>query len=337
MNVTRAIKYTGMLIVVLSLGLLVVEQRTATSTSTPPPEVQGQSFSVASGDPLSATGVHPADILGTSGIPLISCIELGLLCNDPTTGAADDIHGLSFGWDFVEIGLPALQISVDVGSQGLAGTAVRVEADCSPPQPQADVFETPPDNTNFQDLDGDGVACGGNTGFGLGLTEGTLSDNVDALERDPCQFVDLDCNGLPDEPLFLTLAPRSPSLALLGATPADILMTGNEFVPIVWADGVSDLGLVAGDVIDGICIKENGNGIYDEGDLVLFSLAPGSPTLSSLSASPADLFRPDPVRVFFPAGSLGLEATDNVDALMCAAGNPFHDMFMPLVSKNGTP
>jgi hypothetical protein len=319
---------------VLVVVLVAAAQLPAPSAFTPPPEVQGQSFSIATGDPLNGLGVNPADLM-VNGVPLILCFDMGLLCRDLNTGTYDDIQGVSFGWDFDSSGLPLLQFSVDAGSRGLPGTAVRVEADCSPAEPQADVFETALDGANEQDLDGDGQACGSNNGLGIALSEGSSSDNVDTLERDPCLFADLNCDGLPDDPIFLTLAGDSPSLDLMGATGADILLAGIEFVPTIWAAGSTDLGLVAGDQIDALCVYENGNAEYDDGDRVLFSLAPGSPSLASLPAGPADLLQPAPLRVLYPASALGLEATDNVDALNCEALT-IYNRFLPLVLKSWT-
>ncbi|MGD8624354.1 MAG: hypothetical protein PVF47_14565 [Anaerolineae bacterium] len=320
------------LAMVLVVVLVTAAQGPAPSAFTPPPEVQGQSFSITTGDPLNGVGVNPADVL-VSGVPLILCFDLGLLCRDVDTGTYDDIQAVSFGWDFGSSGLPLLQFSVDAGSRGLPGTAVRVEADCSPAEPQGDVFETSLDGANEQDLDGDGLACGSNSGLGLALSEGSPADNLDTLERDPCLFPDPNCDGLPDDPILLALAGDSPSLDLVGATGADILVAGIEFVPTIWAGGSTDLGLVAGDEIDALCVGENGNAEYDDGDRVLFSLAPGSPSLASLSASPADLLAPAPLRVLYPAGALGLETADNVDALNCET-LPLHERYLPLVFKD---
>jgi hypothetical protein len=333
MSATRMVKLWVALTFVLSLALSGAVFGPGASGPVPPPEVQGQSFSVVNGDPLSAGGVHPADIVGIGGLPLIPCENLGLLCVDPATGAADDVNGLSFGWDLGFTEHAPLQFSVDSGSQGAAGTAVRIEADCSPAQPQADAFETSVDGANLQDLDGDGVACGTNAGYGLGLTEGATSDNMDAMERDPCLVVDLNCDGTPEGPIYLTLAPGSPSLATIGATSADILLVGVEYLPIVWAQGTDDLGLEGGDVIDALCVKENGNGMYDAEDRVLFSLAPGSPTLASRSMSPAAILQPSPPRIAAAESELGLVATDNLDALLCSEFY-FFDLFLPLVLRD---
>ena len=333
----RAIKLAKFLIVplfVLSLALSGAA-RAPGARAIPPPAVQGQSFSVAQGGPLSRTGVHPADILGIGGLPLIPCENLGLLCADPAGVADDDINGLSFGYDFYAMGLPPLQFSVDGRSRGAAGTAVEVESKCSPSEPQADAFETAFHGSNTQDLDGDGVPCGANAGYGLMLTEGADPDDVDALERDPCLFADLNCDGTPENPIYLVLAPGSTTLGMIGATTADILMTGVGYGPFVWASA-AELGLVTGeesDVIDALCIQESGNGVYDAGDRVAFSLAPGSPTLASLSASPAAILRPDPPRVAVAESALGLGAHDNVDALVCTSALLVSEVFLPLVMK----
>jgi hypothetical protein len=334
MTMKRKVKFVLAPLLVLCLGLSGMVYSPAISVFAPPPEVQGFSFSVADGSPLIASGVHPADILGSGGVPLIACENLGLLCIDPSSGAYDDIKALSFGWDTIPMGLPPLQFSVDASSQGMASTAVRAEASCSPSEPQADAFEASLDGTNAQDLDGDGLACGSNNGYGLGLMEGTVTDDMDALERDPCLFVDLDCNGIPENPIYLTLAPGSPSLDMVGATPTDILMTGAEYVPIVWAEGITDLGLTQGDMIDAICIRDNDNGRYDLEDEVLFSLAPGSPTLSALSASPSAILRPGLSLPILAEGLLGLEPTDNLDALVCSRAFPSVAVYLPLVMKD---
>jgi uncharacterized repeat protein (TIGR01451 family) len=297
----------------------------------PPPGVMTESFSIKAGGFTALSGIHPADILVAGPIVAVPCPGLGLICTD-TSGAEDDLNALAYGVDFAAApDLPGTEFSVAAGSMGLAGTSVRVEASapCVPAEPQADVFETALTGTNAQDLDGDGASCGGNAGFPLGLCElacGVPADDLDALAQTP-SIVDVNGDGIPDNPVYFTLTPSSPSLSDPAidfsdpggdATAADILVTVGGFTPTVWADGATQLGLVeTGDVIDALCIGENGNGIFDYmGDNVLFSLAPGSPTLTALGAGPADLLRPGP-SVVYSASKLGLMSTDNVDALKC--------------------
>jgi len=130
----------------------------------------------------------------------------------------------------------------------------------------------------------------------------------------------------------MTLAPASPSLTAFGATPRDILMTVGAADPVVWASGAA-LGLVSGDVIDAICVDDGGNGVYNAGvDRVLFSLAPGSPTLTTLSAGAADLLRAGPA-VNYSASRLGLQATDDVDALKCPTNDRDGDTFFDIADN----
>lgn len=321
------------LVVLLLVLLLMGARRQAASLNTPPAEVQSQSFGITVGSALAGAGVHAADILGIGGVPLIPCENLGLVCTDPNSGAVDEMAALSFGVDFSESTLPPLQFSVDSASRGKEGSAVRAEANCSPAQAQADVFESAFNGANSQDLDGDGAACAGNNGYGLSLSEGATADTLDTLDRDPCQTVDLNCDGVPDQAIYLTLAPGSPTLTLLGATSADILASGADFVPSVWASGITDLGLQAGDAIDALCLYEDGDGVYSQGDRLLFSLARGSPTLAKIAAGPADLLAPVSSRVTVRAAFLGLEATDNIDALSCGQTVTLRDLYLPIIAR----
>ncbi|MBN1147336.1 MAG: hypothetical protein JXA78_08770 [Anaerolineales bacterium] len=332
MTTRRAFKLAGLLVAALALALLAVNHNAFGLGSPSTPVVQGQSFSVASGDPLTQTHIHPADILGLSGQVLIACEHLGLLCYDPASDSYDDISGLSYGLDFRPMDIPSLQFSVAPGSQGAAGSAVSDEAGCASPEPHGDVFESPLDKSNLQDLDGDGAACASNHGYALHIEEGSPSDNLDALERDPCQYVDLNCNGSPEQPILFTLAPSSPSLSYFGFSAADILISGIGYAPMVWASSAS-LGLSNADQIDALCIRENGNGVYDSGDQVLYSLAPGSPSLAALSLSAAHLLRPGPFKIGFSPQAIGLTLNDDVDALTCAGEIDFFDLFLPLVRK----
>ncbi|HZY40436.1 MAG TPA: hypothetical protein VFF59_00390 [Anaerolineae bacterium] len=339
MRATKTIVLTASILIAwsIAIGVLAQADRLARpdrpTAFSPPPEVQTQSFSVSNASPITTTGVLAADVLGAGSGPVIACDNLGLLCNDPIGGASDDVRGLSYGYDFMSFNLPPIQFSVVRGSRGITGTAVRVEADCTPAEPEADVFETALDGANDQDLDGDGTPCSTNSGFGLGLTEGATGDNVDEIDRDPCLTIDPNCDGVPDEPIYVTLAPGSPTLAEIGATPRDILITSPDLVPQVWASGAFDLGLTNGDVIDALCVRDNGDAVYGAGDQVLFSLAAGSPTLTKWQASPADVLRPQ-YGVLYAAGKLGLLATDDVDGLTCSREVQLSTLYLPLIMKN---
>lgn len=348
MNGKKALRPVQLLATALPLALLLLAGRPilpveqhgiaappSSLAALPPAAVQGVSFSMTAGSAATATGIHPADLLGIGGAPLIPCENLGLLCYGAGENV-DDITSLSFGDDFGEDDLPALQFSVDGAARGRTGSAVRAEASCSPAEAQADAFQSALDGNNSQTLDGDGTPCASGEGYGLSLVEGALADMIDALARDPCLTVDLNCDGVPDAPIYLTLAPGSPTLELIGATAADILVTGQEYTPSVWATGAGTLGLAAGDVIDGLCLSEDGDGSYGEEDVVVISLAPGSPTLAQIGAGPGDLLGIAPLRKVVSASALGLERADNVDALVCAHAVPLavsEELYLPLIQQ----
>ena len=338
MRTTKTIVLTAAILIAwtIAVGVLARTDRPTQpdrpTAFSPPEEAQTQSLSVSNASPITTTGLLPADVLGAGTGPVIICENLGLLCADPGTGTPDDIRGLSYGYDFVATSGPPLQFSVVAGSRGITGTAVRAEADCTPAEPAADVFETALNGLNEQDLDGDGTACATNSGFGLDLSEAVNGDNVDEIERDPCLSIDPNCDGMPDEPVYVTLAPGSPTLIEIGATARDILITSPDLVPQVWANGSSDLGLASGDVIDALCVRDNGDAVYGAGDTVLFSLAAGSPTLTTWNAGPADVLRPQ-YGVMYAASKLGLLATDDVDGLTCSLEVQLSTLYLPLIRK----
>ncbi len=270
----------------------------------------GISISMVGGGASGTASLHTA----------ISCTNLGLTAAGCSmSGPQDHLDALSFGHDF-GAGTAPFWFSVAPGSTGLGGSAVAMQAACSPADPpQADLFSSARDGTNSLILNGDTAPNGCPGATSLGLIERPTSDNLDAISGEPPSQVDTDNDGILDRPVYFALAPGSPSLAALSRGPADILWTAG-FQPGLYASA-AQLGLQATDQIDGVCISHSGTGqAYDPArDKVLFSLAPGSPTLSTLGASAADLLAPGP-KVFVHAWELGLKSTDNVDALHCAAG-----------------
>ncbi|NTU64763.1 MAG: hypothetical protein HGB05_15545, partial [Chloroflexi bacterium] len=130
-----------------------------------------------------------------------------------------------------------------------------------------------------------------------------------------------------------TLAAGSPTLSAINAAPSDVLMTGSEIEPSIFANGTADLGLQASDVIDALCVRENGDGSYGSGDLIMFSLAAGSPSLTAWQASAADLLTPR--NLFrYRASALGLQATDDIDGLQCALVIDLYTLRLPVILKN---
>jgi hypothetical protein len=327
---SRPLHIAAGLLAAAGLALLATGSAAQPPAYIPDPSLQALVFSVAAGDPVTVAGTQPADLLALSGTPLIACDQLGLLCQDASSSAQDDLKGLSYGSDFYDSGLAGLYFSVGRTSTAQPGTAVALEAGCTPPEAHADLFLAPLDGNNLQGLDGNGIACTTNAGLSLYVSEGVPSDNIDAIGRDPCLTVDLNCDGTPENPVYFSLAPGSPSLALVGAGPADILVSSNASIPQVWVAGQAQLGLQPLDVIDALCLQENGDGVFGPGDQLLFSLAPGSPGLARLQLSAADLLRPPPARLGISASALGLKPGDDVDALLCDRSLDFHDLFLPL-------
>ncbi len=261
---------------------------------------QKASFSVA---PAGTSGLDPADIFDIPTAPRILKADLGL-----TTG--DNIDALAYGIDYISYNSD-VRFSVDPLATGSPGSAVFAESSKVPNEAHGDEFGVTPlfpfggSNTQFLDETGDTAPP-----FPL-----LISDDVDGLTDPPASFVDPDGDGVPDFPVYFSLSPGSPTLASIPASPADILMSVGGAAPTVFISE-ADLGLAAGDDVDALCLE-------DSTLTVLYSLAPGSPTLTANLYSPADLLGGAPIPLtsppvqFAPAPFLGLEDTDNLNALKC--------------------
>jgi hypothetical protein len=130
--------------------------------------------------------------------------------------------------------------------------------------------------------------------------------------------VDGDGDGVPESRVYFSLDSVSPSLASLGRTAGDILVTSGGAAPALYASRAA-LGLAAGDDIDGLCLREDGDGMFEPGvDAVAFSLRAGSPTLSAIGAGPGTVLSPGaPPTASVTPGALGLQAGDDLDAVSC--------------------
>ncbi len=144
--------------------------------------------------------------------------------------------------------------------------------------------------------------------------------------------------------LFISVTTGSPSLPALPGDPslasgADIFLHDPDSgEPLELYAAAADLGLmdtVLGDDIDGMIVfDENQQGVFDQNDQVLFSLARNSPSLNNGQYSPADLFMAQfgapGFTLFASAIELGLaEATDNIDCLelVPSEGDPVSQVF----------
>lgn len=181
----------------------------------------------------------------------------------------------------------------------------------------------------------------GGSGFGgqpaTGASSGGRSRGVPVLQDNvDCMFgtrVPIDPPGPANLlPLYFSASADSPSLQdLPGLMPSGAsvfyhgLVQGGPLPETRLYASFADLGLLQGDDITGMIVFDAaGDNIFDPQDQVVFSLAPGSPSLSMIGgpgkvASSADVFTVDASgnpAIFVTAAGLGLDPSlDNIDAL----------------------
>jgi len=281
--------------------------------------VQDPTFSIAAGGSLSPDEGH-----GVPTPPSVTLTRAGL-----GLAMGDELDALSFGQDPMD-GKEWMDLifSVDPGSEGSANSGVRQEFQSG--SEESAEYISYIDNANLVIVKGDRIV------------NNPLTEDLDALVDQPASLVDFDGDGTPEDPVFFSLGPNSPTLAMVGATIGDVLATVGGGPPVVYAT-LADIGLVSGDDIDAICLlKSNypsvdlrpGTGVPTAPrpggltfDHMLFSLAPSSPSLSAGGHSAADVFITNfsnnnpqvnfPLQVFAEASELGLLEDDDLNALKC--------------------
>ena len=282
--------------------------------------VQDPTFSIAAGGMLEpATGwlvPRPnTEGLSRSGLGLVD---------------GDELNGISFGRDSIDV-VPytTLAFSVDPSSAGSPGSGVAQEAVTG--EQESAEYVTFVNGSNQLLVEGSLLVP----------QTGNPGDDVDALVDQPASRVDTNDDQIPDQPVFITLAPGSPTLTALTASAGDILVTVGGMASIFAT--AADIGLQAGDDIDALCLMKTGlpGATLRPGsgppappppgaqtfDYMLFSLASGSPTLASQSRSSADIFVTDfsdsrpsisnDLVVYASASAIGVLASDEVNALKC--------------------
>lgn len=311
-----------------------------------PSIAQAQTFAL---DPLSSSlpvvPASSADLLtpplppapGPLPPPIVGApsASLGLL-------PGDVIDAISFGNDAAPGPGVTLYFTVDRASMS-AGPGpftpdVFSEVVAAPPgtQPQAssDIFSTfdvaagVGPGTNTQVLDGDGgpplAPLTGYTGLGIGLAElvptppPPYNDAIADFDWSAPGNVRFSCVLLSLAPGSPTLTPGSNPLLMAGAEPGDLLYacpgppTGfGVFIPAAGS------GLVSGGPGCAPPACDDVDAFTGFGAMAV-SLAPGSPSLGLIPASPADvlsLFTGPPPVVLVSAGALGLGPADNVTGL----------------------
>jgi hypothetical protein len=168
-------------------------------------------------------------------------------------------------------------------------------------------------------FDGDGVGVDPPPD-GLGLDEDASPiDDIVGIDLCGPRAADPDGDGVLDAPVYMALAPGSPTLVAIGAGPEDILRSrvGTSGSATLWRAGAT-LGLGPGDVVDALAT---------DGSAVQLSLAPGSPTLLGPDGAPDPPNDPDPddltpgdvlaaaFLAVFPAVALGLDEDDDLVGL----------------------
>jgi hypothetical protein len=259
-------------------------------------------------------GPNPVPVVG------IPAAMLGL-------AAADVVTSISFGRALPPPGgppplpPPTLYFSVDRATVGVPLPPPPPNVSCESPalQAKSDVFVSGPGFApNQLVLDGNGLAdaaCPAPAASGLGLAEAAPGFNGDDLYNlDMCAPSEVaNAAGLLNR-VYFTLAPGSPTLGLLGATPADVLVASPPgfALPAIFLPAAA-LGLTGEDVIDALDV---------EATVALFvyvSLAPGSLTLGICGISPATVFVGPAAACAWPTvvppAALGLFFEDNVDAV----------------------
>jgi hypothetical protein len=285
------------------------------------------------GSPLMVTAPGSSGSCGTPGVTICTP-GADLFTNFPPTPpsvytaitiplvAGDAINSLSRALGTFSGTSHVILFSVDAASVGAGGDVL---TQASTGEAGADIYSggtIGAPAVNVLVADGDGLPSAAPPAIGFVEPSGggvAPFDDLNGL---------VSCSTLPGPfgiPLALfTLAPGSPSLTSLGATPSDILGSLAGQIEVV-VTGASR-GFLAGDVIDALVV-----GGASGSEELLVSLAPGSPTLALLGAGPEDLLVSTPSAspaLAISGASLGLAVGDNLDAvdlLNDADGDLVHD------------
>jgi hypothetical protein len=279
-----------------------------------------QTFSL-DGPTAGLNGVFPDDLLFPGPAPLLP--GAAGLPPPPPPGIPlppVDVDAFTFSQVFPAAHtVLGVDFSVAPGSIGAAGTAVIGESGgVGFADEPADIFSSGLAGGNGLTWDGDGIPTPGVPSFGpLGVIEpGSNTDGWDATP--PFGPV-----GFPGIYYTITAfdAAAHPVYTGTGATGSYIFFSppvvGYSVLPALYATDAA-IGLGPGDDIDALALIEDGSGGPSPADVIYFSLTPGSPTLAGLGASPADILVTSiggAPAVAFTAGSIGLLASDDVDAL----------------------
>ena len=283
--------------------------------------------------------VRPSDILSVvsnpgSGAPVVHIAgpDYGVGAFDTLT-SSDNTLDISSG-EADDTAVQVFHFTVSRSSTGIGGTDVNQQANlghvagdrfiASPtmsPRAVWNAYNASGENSPSP-ADGHLLPADGNQTF-YNLQD---NDNADSLEVRSLKFDDEPGRT---SPVYFVLDTDSPTLSANDFKTSDILLSpddGNQTFGLFVGGGF--LGLTDSDVVDGLAVWD-ADGIADttnSTDLVLFSLAPGSPFLSDVDLdgnlislfSPATVFLSDlsgQATVYLTHTDLGLNFGDDIDGL----------------------
>lgn len=282
--------------------------------------LQAQDFSVDAAAIEVPGTLLECDIAFTIGIPPVPLALPGTLPNPLGMGlpVGADVDAVSYGVDTPDLlgtnHFMVLFFSVSPTSVGAPGSAVAAETNGV----AGDRFRT-----TANTVGGSGALTKSSDATAARLSIAPES-NIDALsdQRGAPEFLGPAWKGA-----YFSLSAATVPLVLgmpglAAVDPATLLYNGPALPiaspPVVYATSAA-LGLVPGDEIDAVMVNDVGIlAQLDASDRIYVSLAPGSPTLAALGASPADLLIVAPLPAGGPAvavtaAQLRLLATDDVD------------------------
>lgn len=267
--------------------------------------VFAQDFTIDQASPEVPAVMAASDGAFTPGIPPVPLTFTGAVTLGLPAGV--EVDAISYGVDQAQLlgsnNFMILYTSVTRGSVGAAGSAVAAQ---------------------LNGVAGDRYRSTANAVGGF--TAQTLSTDAPLLGLTIPPGVESNIDGLAHPPgasqssgVYFSI--DAGSAPLFGADEGSVLYKGPAIPPgappIVYATSAA-LGLMPGaDEVDALIIDDvTTRAVLDAFDIVYVSLAPGSPTLAALGASPADLIQvfPGPPAVVISAAQLGLLAADDLDA-----------------------
>ncbi len=261
----------------------------------------------------------PDDILGPAGVvgaPPVLVLSGG----GPAPAGAFNVDAFSYNSSGIFDAILGFDFSVDGFAVGAPGTAVAAEAPLF--DAHTDVFSSSGAGSNVLVHDGDGSTPSVSP---LGLLEGFANPSFEGVDG-----YDSSITGPPPGggAIYWSADTASAGLLAVGLTGADVFISaglpGFAGAGGIYAlEGMLGLGTFGLDELDALTVFDGGLvGVFDAGDIVLFSLDPASASLVGYGVAPGDILFADItgfLGVLVPDVALGLAPGDNLNALSTSA------------------